>query len=177
MLKRWRQFKGQWHPLARLLASDPTYRLKSYQEAQLAADLGFTIDVNRATVDDWLRLPGISIRQAQTLNQLQAMGMQFYCVDDLAAALGISTAQLQPLERVLSFRHYDDMGAIAPQPLSLNLASHEQLSQVPGMTYQLAVMIVRDRALRGPFHTLADLQNRLRLPAEQMQALMYYLRI
>jgi len=116
VLKRWRQFTGTLHPLARRLASDPTYRLRSYQEAQLAAELGFTIDVNQATVDDWLRLPGVSIRQAQTLAQLRGTGVQFYCLEDVAAALGVSSSQLQPLGGVLAFCHYDEASPIAPNP-------------------------------------------------------------
>jgi DNA uptake protein ComE-like DNA-binding protein len=176
VFKHWQQLKGKLHPLARRLESDPTYRLRSYQEVHLAAELGFTIDVNRATVDDWLRLPGVSIRQAQTLTQLRGMGMQFYSVDDLAAALGVSSAQLQPLGGILSFCHYDDCSAIAPRALSLNHASSEQLSKIPGVTHHLAAKIVHERTSRGPFHNLADLQKRLGLSAEQIQALMYYLR-
>lgn len=155
---------------------DPGYRLQSYQEVHVAAAMGFTIDVNRATVDDWLRLPGISIRQAQTLHQLQGVGVQFYCIEDVAAALGIPAGQLTPLTKVLSFCHYDEVSAIAPQPLSLNHAGVEQLRQIPGLSSHLADCIVRDRTLRGPFQTLADLQKRLGLSADQVQALMYYLR-
>ncbi len=176
MVNHWRQLKGRWHPLARKLETDPTYRLTTYQEVQLAAELGFSIDVNRAAVDDWLRLPGISIRQAQTLYRLRGVGVQFYCVEDLAAALGIAPGQLMPLGKVLSFCHYDEISPLAPQPLSLNHASLEQLGQIPGMPYPLAHEIVRDRTLRGPFQTLADLQKRLGLSAEQLQVLMYYLR-
>jgi len=176
VLKRWRQFTGTLHPLARRLASDPTYRLRSYQEAQLAAELGFTIDVNQATVDDWLRLPGVSIRQAQTLAQLRGTGVQFYCLEDVAAALGVSSSQLQPLGGVLAFCHYDEASPIAPQSLGLNQASSEQLGQIPGIHPHLAAAIVRDRTSRGPFHNLADLQRRLGLSAEQIQLFMYYLR-
>ena len=176
MLRNWRQLQGQWHPLARRLKSDPTYRLQSYQEVQLAADLGFAIDVNQATVDDWLRLPGLSIRQAQTLAQLRSMGTQFYCIEDLAAALGTSLSQLRPLAKVLLFCHYDEVSAISPQPISLNHASPDQLSRIPGMPSHLVQTIVRDRALRGPFATVADLQKRLGLSAEQIQFLMHYLR-
>jgi DNA uptake protein ComE-like DNA-binding protein len=145
VLNRWRQLTGKLHPLARRLETDPTYRLKSYQEAQLAAELGFTIDVNQATVDDWLRLPGVSIRQAQTLARLRGVGIQFYCIEDLAAALGVSTSQFQPLARILAFYHYDHASPITPQPLGLNLASREQLSCIPGMNHQLATAIVQDR--------------------------------
>jgi len=172
MLNRLRRLTEQWHPLAKQLRSDPTYRLQTFQDVQRAADLGFTLDVNQATIDDWLKLPGISIRQAQTLAQLRRAGVQFYCVEDLAAALGVPLKQLQPLMGVLQFCHYED----SLQPLSLNQASFEQLSRIPGMTSQLAWVIVGDRAHRGPYQTLADLHTRLGLSPEQIQALMYYLR-
>lgn len=176
MLDRWRQLKEQWHPLARRLATDPAYRLQTYQEVQQAAEFGFSVDVNQATVDDWLRLPGISIRQAQLLHQLRGTGVQFYCLEDLAAALGVSVAHLQPLAQVLSFCHYDWDGALMPQPLSLNQADLNQLCRVPGMTTQWAGLIVRDRIHRGPFKNIADLQYRLGLPADLVQTIMYYLR-
>ena len=174
MLNRWRQLKGQWHPLAKRLETDPSYRLRSYQEVQLAAEVGFTIDVNQATVDDWLKLPGISIRQAQTLHQLRGAGIQFYCVEDLAAALGTSVAHLTPLAKVLVFCHYDRDGAITPYALNLNRASLEQLSQLPYVSPQLANNIVRDRTHHGPFQSLVDFQHRLGLSPEHIQHLMHY---
>jgi DNA uptake protein ComE-like DNA-binding protein len=175
VLERWQKLTGRRHPLAKRLASDPCYRLQTYREVQLAADLGFTIDVNRATVDDWLRLPGVSIRQAQQLQQLRGSGVQFYCIEDIAAALGISVAHLQPLARVLAFCHYDQAGGLAPQPLSVNLADPGQLCRIPGVTPQMAQLIVRDRGQRGPFQNIADLQKRLAMPADLVQALMHYL--
>ena len=49
------------------IANDPYYRFQSLQEIAIAAELGIKIDVNQATVDDWLRLPGLSIHQARSL--------------------------------------------------------------------------------------------------------------
>ena len=49
------------------IIEDPYYRFKSAFEIAVAADLGVKIDVNQANVDDWLRLPGISIHQARQL--------------------------------------------------------------------------------------------------------------
>ena len=52
------------------LLNDPYYRLQTNAEIAIAADLGIQIDVNKAKVDDWLRLPGLSIHQARNLVQL-----------------------------------------------------------------------------------------------------------
>lgn len=174
MLKRWHTLRANLHPLARRLSQDPTYRLQSYGEVALAAELGFTIDVNRATVDDWLRLPGFSIRQAQRLERLRRGGIQFYCLEDIAAALEIGTALLQPLLPVLAFRHYDLDQAGLPR-INLNLANIDQLNYLPEMTPQLAQTIVQERDRRGAYHDLADLQGRLGLPPELIQAWVYYL--
>lgn len=72
--------------LQQRLRQDPYYRLRSFEEVALAAAIGIKIDVNQATVDDWLRLPGISIHQGRSLVQLTSQGVQFYSLDDVAAA-------------------------------------------------------------------------------------------
>jgi len=53
------------------------------------AALGIQIDVNQASVD-WLRLPGLSIHQARV--ELCRSGVQFYCLEDIAAALNATAA-------------------------------------------------------------------------------------
>lgn len=166
--------RAQVTPLASRLRQDPSYRLRSYQEVEQAARLGFTLDVNRATVDDWLRLPGLSIRQAQGLVRLRQAGVQFHCLEDMAAALGVAAAQLSPLAPVLSFCYYDNLSGALPS-LSLNQATADQLCAVPGMPLALAQAVVQERSRRGPYHDLADLQRRLGLAPDLVQTLMYYL--
>ncbi len=175
VLKRWHSLKAQLHPLAERLLNDPGYRLQSPQDVQLAADLGFTLDVNQAAVDDWLRLPGISIRQAQVLTQLRQSGVQFHALEDIAAALGVSPSQLQPLARVLSFRYYDDHSPLQPCRVSLNQGTAAQLCQVPGVTPAQAQAIVTERHCRGRFRDMADFQRRLGISSEIMADLMHYL--
>lgn len=172
MLKRWQALRAQINPLASRL-SQPGYRLRSYQEVEQAAKLGFAVDVNRATVDDWLQLPGLSIRQAQGLVRLRQAGVQFHCLDDIAAALGVSSSHLSLLGSVLSFCYYDDSGAPSA---SLNLATAQQLCRLPGITPMLATAMVQERSRRGPYQDLADLQRRLGLAPDLLQSLLYYLR-
>ncbi|MBD1918376.1 MULTISPECIES: ComEA family DNA-binding protein [Cyanophyceae] len=155
--------------------SQPSYRLQSYQEVEAAAKLGFTLDVNRATVDDWLRLPGLSIRQAQGLVRLRQAGVQFNCLEDLAAALGTAPTQLTPLAAVLSFCYYEEHCDTLPT-VSLNQATVSCLVRLPGVPVALAEAIVWERSHRGPYQDLADLQKRLGLPPDLVQTLMYYLR-
>ena len=56
------------------VSADPYYRFQSVGEIQVAAAIGIAIDVNTATIDDWLRLPGISIHQARSLSTLIESG-------------------------------------------------------------------------------------------------------
>jgi DNA uptake protein ComE-like DNA-binding protein len=175
VLKRWQTLKAQLHPLANRLSQDPGYRLRSYQEVDQAARLGYSLDVNRATVDDWLRLPGLSIRQAQGLVRLRQGGVQFHCLDDLAAALGVTPEHLRPLTPMLSFCYYEEHGGTLPS-VSLNQASLQELCAIPGMPLALAEAVVQERSRHGPYQDLADLQRRLRLSPELVQSLLYYLR-
>ncbi|QQE66595.1 DNA uptake protein [Leptolyngbya sp. BL0902] len=174
--QQWQQIQGPPASLAQRLAQDPTYRLASLAEVVAAAELGFRLDVNQATVDDWLRLPGVSIRQAQVLVQLRQSGVSFHALDDLAAALGVTLQSLQPLAPVLAFCYYDDLSPLVICPVAINQATLADLARVPNLPESLAQAMVRDRQHRGPFRNMADLQRRLSLPAETIATLMHYLR-
>ncbi len=165
-------------PLSRReqLLQDPYYRFQSIVEVQEAAALGVTIDANRATVDDWLRLPGLSIHQAKLLHGLTQAGIQFHCLEDLAAALNVSVVHLKPLAPILRFYYYDPDGAETIQTLNANQATIAQLTTIPGVDLFLARTLVEQRSAHGPYLNLVDLQRRLNLPATLTAGLMHYLR-
>lgn len=174
-LVQWTQNQQQGQLRAQILA-DPYYRFQSLAEVTLAAELGISIDVNQASVDDWLRLPGLSIHQARQLVQLTQNGVQFYSIEDVAAALSQSVQRMQPLAAVMQFCYYGQESLSLAPTLNLNAASVEQLMAIPGMTPSLARNIIRDRVTHGPFLNFADLQQRLNLSGEMAQALLPYLR-
>ncbi len=155
---------------------DPYYRFSSVLEVQLAAELGVRIDVNKASLDDWLRLPGLSIHQARTLVQLSQGGVQYYALEDLAAATGLTVQRLQPLAPILLFCFYDLESPYEFKRLNPNTASVELLQDVPGITPILARAMVRNRISAGPYQNLAELQQRLDLPGSVVQDLLPYLR-
>jgi DNA uptake protein ComE-like DNA-binding protein len=158
------------------LLKDPYYRMRSLAEVEIAAQVGVKIDVNQACVDDWLRLPGISIHQARALVELVEMGLQFLCLEDLAAALSIPINRLKPLEPVLVFSYYDPESSIAPQRINPNTASLEQLVQIPLLEPSIAEKIVQNRQENGNYRNLADLQRRICLDSQSISQLMHYLR-
>lgn len=156
------------------ILEDPYYRFKSGFELAVAAELGIRIDVNQATVDDWLRLPGISIHQARTLMKLSQAGIPFYSIADIAAALNLPVTRLQPLVPVLSFQYYHE--ELKLPGVNPNQASMTELLAIPGVDANLAEAIVCDRDVLGKYTDLLNLQQRLRLPGELVGELMHYFR-
>lgn len=157
--------------------SDPYYRFQSTVELRQAAASGVRIDVNRACVDDWLRLPGLSIHQARSLVALAQSGVQFHCIDDIAAALSLPTQRLQPLAPILQFCYYDVDSLDTVQPLNPNTASLQMLTRIPGIDLFLARAIVQNRQQYGAYRSLADLQQRLGLSGQLIGNLMHYLQV
>ncbi|MEB3355625.1 MAG: ComEA family DNA-binding protein [Synechococcales bacterium] len=157
------------------LRDTPYYRFQSLEEVAIAARLGFAIDVNRATVDDWLRLPGISIHQARSLVQLTQSGVPLHSLEDLAAALGESVQNLRAIAPVLQFCYYAPESGVALEPVNPNTASVERLLRLPAVDLRLAQAIVAHRQ-QAPYRNLADFQARLQLSGALIADLMHYLR-
>ncbi len=167
----------QVQPLRSRLLNDPYYRFQTLDEIKLAAELGLSIDVNQATMDDWLRLPGISIHQARSLVALQHAGVQFHALEDVAAALSLPVQQLQGFAPILKFCYYDRQSPCVVQTVPINTASVEQLTRIPAVDLFLARAIVEQRQRDGRFQSMADVQQRLNLSTELISALMHYVTI
>lgn len=165
-----------WQSLKAKIANDPYYRFHTLEEIKLAAALGIQIDVNMAAVDDWLRLPGLSIHQARSLTQLVESGVQFYSLEDLAAALGLPVTRLQPVAPILRFCYYETDSLDRIERLDPNIATIETLQRLPGVGPVLARAIVRHRTSHGRYRSLVDMQQRLNLPGQTTAKLMHYLK-
>ena len=170
---------GRFNPqkilIRQKIINNPYSRLENGLEVQIAAELGVRIDVNQACVDDWLRLPGISIHQARSLVELVGMGMQLLCLEDVAAAIGVPIHRIQPLEPVLHFEYRDRHSCFSPQKVNPNTATIAQLTQIPLLETDLAQRILVDRQKQGNYRNLADFQRRLSLDSPLVSQLMYYL--
>lgn len=158
------------------IKNDPYYRFQSLEEIAIAAQLNIKIEVNSATVDDWLRLPGFSIRQAQTLTALTASGIQFYSVEDIAAALNLPLQRLQPFAAILSFTFIDPESTLTPVQINVNTVTREELATLPFFNETLAEKVIDNRLQQGNYDNLADFQQRLALDAPLTAQLMHYLR-
>jgi DNA uptake protein ComE-like DNA-binding protein/TM2 domain-containing membrane protein YozV len=172
------EFEQQRQQLSRERDIQPTLvsQLKTLSRSGLksiAAPSPAPIDVNQASIDDWLTLPGISIHQARSIVQISQSGVQYHDLEDLAAVLGIPAAQLTALSDRLQFCYYDgpDIDRLDP-----NLATAAELSRLPGLDANWADRIIQERENHGPYRNLAHLQQRLKLSGELLSQAMHSLR-
>jgi DNA uptake protein ComE-like DNA-binding protein len=176
VLSRWsKKLNLNRQAIRKRILNDPYYRFCSLEEVAIAAELGVTIDVNQAGIDDWLRLPGLSIHQGRTLVALVSMGVELLCIEDLAAALSISIQSLKPLAPILVFSYRDPQSLLISQRVSINYATLEQLEDIPVIDANLAQNLVNNRREKGFYKNFPDLQRRLALTGSIISELMHYL--
>jgi hypothetical protein len=157
--------------LALRLRQNPALRLRDGEEVRHAAALGWRLDVNRATAADWLRLPGCTPAQVDLLQRLQAGGVQLSGPEDLQRLFGLDDERIRCWLPLLEFRWYGSGPAPTRQQLDLNQASAEQIgSRFPELTPQRLQRLLWERR-RRPYQDLADLQQRLQLPASLVEQL------
>ncbi len=168
--------ESRLNPLRNKLAQDSYYRFRSIDEVRLGIKLGVHIDANRATVDDWLRLPGISIHQARALVELSRSGTSLTCWEDVAAVTGIGLPSLQALGNIVQFYYYDPDSDLTPKQLNVNQANVRELATIPMIEPALAERLVYYRQRFGPYKDWLDLKHRLQLPPQVITALLHYLR-
>ena len=161
--------------ICKRILNDPYYRFCSLEEVAIAVELGVTIDVNQAGVDDWLRLPGFSIHQGRTLVALVSMGVELLCIEDLAAALSIPVQSLKPIAPILVFSYRDPQSLLTSQRVHINCATLEQLQDIPVIDVDLAQKLISNRHENGHYKNIADLQRRLTLTGSIISELMHYL--
>jgi DNA uptake protein ComE-like DNA-binding protein len=155
------------------LRQDPQRRLQDPSEVRHAAALGWRLDVNRASADDWLRLPGITPAQVDLLLRLQRGGVQLSGLDDLERLLELPRSQATAWEPLLLFRWYGDGAPLqaSPRPVDLNHAPGAALErELPQLDAVRRGRLLRERQ-RAPFVDLADLQQRLQLPPALVEEL------
>ncbi|MFN9631734.1 MAG: hypothetical protein ACK59A_16120 [Cyanobacteriota bacterium] len=127
------------------------------------------VDVNRATASDWRQLPGCTVEQADLLVRLQAGGVQLSGPDDLQRLLHLDAPTLAAWLPRLVFHWYGEPATPALAPVAINRASRAELEQRLALGAQRLSRLQEERA-RSPFRDLADLQERMQLPASVVEA-------
>ena len=140
------------------------------QASETALPSNWFLDVNRGSHEQWRELPGCTDDMADLLVRLQRGGVQFTAADDLFRLLDLPTDLAQLWAPHLIFHWY---GNAPLQPvdscIDLNNASSAELTTLAWPEQRIHGLL-RERRING-FRDLADLQERLSLPASSVEAL------
>ena len=164
--------RGHWlDPLARQVLWATGQLPKASLQSPQAEMPTWRIDVNRATAADWLMLPGCTKEMAALLVRLQQGGVQLSGTDDLIKLLELTPEFAERWRPHLLFRWYGDSPpGPEQQPLDINAAAAATLEEGLNWPPERLQRLIRERQ-RRPFSNLADLQERLPLPAAAIEQL------
>lgn len=131
----------------------------------------WSLDVNRATPEQWKKLPGCSEAMVDVLMRLQRGGVQFSQLDDLALLLNLPTDLVKLWRPHLVFRWHGDAPVLPEQPLlDVNAAEPTLLETTLNWPKPRLQRLIQERRLK-PFEHLADLQERVCLPPNAVEQL------
>ena len=131
----------------------------------------WTLDVNRATPEQWQQLPGCSEAMVDVLMRLQRGGVQFSQLADLALLLNLPAELIDLWTPHLVFRWHGDAPELPKQPpLDLNAAAPTLLETTLNWPKPRLQRLIQERRLK-PFEHLADLQERVCLPPDAVEQL------
>ena len=126
--------------------------------------------MNRGSQEQWRELPGCTDDMADLLVRLQRGGVQFAAADDLFRLLDLPTDLAQLWAPHLVFHWYGDAPLQAVDScIDLNNASSAELTTLAWPEQRIDGLL-RERRI-NVFRDLADLQERLSLPASSVEAL------
>ena len=120
-----------------------------------------TVDINRATAEEWQRLRGIGPAYSRRIVKFRDKLGGFHSVEQVKETYGLPDSVYQSI--LLQLRPSPIF-----QKLAVNLASVEELAAHPYLRWDDARMIIRYRQEHGAYHSPADLQQLYGLPAETL---------
>ncbi len=131
--------------------------------------VGLPVDPNTADTVLLQQLPGIGPSKAEAIIAARDSSGPFETVDDLLRVRGIgpaTLAEVRPYLGIVGLPEPEALGvshelvpgpALVELPLDLNRATLGQLEALPGVDADMAVAIVEERSVNGPFSSLEDL--------------------
>jgi competence protein ComEA len=144
-------------------AARPAQDSVAARAARLARPLapGERIDVDQASVEELTRLPRIGPGLANRIVDDRDAHGPFGSLATLDRVPGIGPVLLQTVARHVTFsgRPTQRSSPVTAPLLSLNRASAEELTSLPGIGATRAAAIVAYRQRVGPFRNIDDLEN------------------
>lgn len=115
----------------------------------------FPIDINVASYEDLLEIPGIGPAKARAIIQFREQNGSFKTIEDLTKVSGIGKATAQ---RIASFVKLEGpSGSVTIKKININSAGLEELLELPGIGEVKASEIMKFREQKGPFRKPEDL--------------------
>ncbi len=109
------------------------------------------LDINRAGLEDWLRLPGIGEKRArQLINFRESLG-GFLRVEQVAEMYGLPDSIFQRIRAMLTLE------SNSIHQININAASVEELDRHPYISFKQASLIVNYRSQHGSFAKPEDI--------------------
>lgn len=135
---------------------------KGYSEQDAAVDqvsqrrvIDFPIDINVASYEDLLQIPGVGPAKARAIIQFREQNGPFRTIDDLVKVSGIGKVTAQ---RISSFVKLEGSPqVVGVKKININSASFEELLELPGIGEVKATEIIKFRGQKGPFKKPEDL--------------------
>ncbi|MBX2890742.1 MAG: helix-hairpin-helix domain-containing protein [Saprospiraceae bacterium] len=119
------------------------------------------LDINRSSMEDWQRLPGIGEKRArQIVNFREALG-GFLSVEQVKEVYGLPDSVFQNIQPMLVLAPYQ------VRAININTASEEDMGKHPYVSKKQAKHIVAYREQHGAFASVDDLTKIIALTDKQ----------
>jgi len=111
------------------------------------------IDINRAALEDWLRLPGIGEKRAQQIVNFRELLGGFISIAQLGEMYNLPDSVFQVIQPMLTLEFK------SIRQLNINAATAEDLDRHPYISLKQATLMVNYRTQHGPFATVEDISK------------------
>jgi competence ComEA-like helix-hairpin-helix protein len=117
-----------------------------------------TINLNHASEDELLMLPGITRQIAQNILQYRQLNHGFKQINELLLITGINHDLFERIRSDISIDlSSENLSNNKQELININLATYEQLCSIPNLTPILATRIIQRRERKGLFRFIEDL--------------------
>ncbi|AEH50189.1 ComEA family DNA-binding protein [Pseudothermotoga thermarum] len=126
-------------------------------ETQSRSFVEFPIDINKASYEELLVLPGIGPTKARAIVEYRQKYGPFESLPDLAKVSGIGKKTVERLANFVKIEGTVFVKMEEKRRINVNIATLEQLCELPGIGEVKASQIIKYRQENGPFKKPEDL--------------------
>ncbi|HEY8542081.1 MAG TPA: helix-hairpin-helix domain-containing protein [Pseudothermotoga sp.] len=134
---------------------------KSYKKEDVASEevarktIEFPIDINVASYEELLEIPGIGPAKARAIIQFREQNGPFKTIEDLVKVSGIGKSTAQRISNYVKLESFPV--SLNIRKINVNTATLEELLELPGIGEVKASEIIKIREQKGPFKKPEDL--------------------